>query len=54
MGDVVGVKFLPEVENEMVVAIKATIYSFAGKMSIAAALGALAIAKHDLEKELLE
>ena len=56
MGDVVEVKFKKEVgyENEMVDAVKATVYSFSGRMSVAAALGVLSIVEHELKQELLD
>jgi hypothetical protein len=56
MSDVIKVDFRtrPEVENEMVEAIKAVFYSYAGQVTTASAFGALKIATHDLEREILD
>lgn len=56
MSDVIEVNFRPsiELENEMVKRIKNVFYSYAGRVTTASAFGALKIATHDLEREILD
>lgn len=42
-----------ETENEMITAIKDTVYSFAGRVTVASTFGVLEVVRQDLIRELL-
>ena len=53
MSEIIEFKFENKASNDMVTAVKDCIYSFAGRVSVAEALGVIEIVKQDLHNELL-